>query len=143
MIQNNRRKWTCGREAMPTMKKTHPETAVRKLLMLGAALTLLLGLPFAFANRAFADPEFAYVANSQGGSVSAYTINSATGCLREVAGSPFAAGAIPLSVTVDPSGRFAYVVDNGGDTVSAYAINGSTGALRKVVGSPFPSREKP
>ncbi len=47
------------------MKKTHHETVVRKLIMLGAGLTLLLGLPFAFANRAFANPtpKFAYVAN--------------------------------------------------------------------------------
>ena len=47
------------------MKKTHREAIARKLIMFGAALTLLLGLPFAFANRAFANPtpKFAYVAN--------------------------------------------------------------------------------
>ena len=124
--------------------------------MLGAALTLLLGLPFAFANRAFADPtpKFAYVTNycpTSGvcliGTVSAYTINSSTGALRAVAGSPFAAGQFPISVTVDPSGRFAYVANECESctrgTVSAYTINSSTGALSVVSGSPFAAGTTP
>ncbi len=138
------------------MKKTPHETVVRKQIMLGAALTLLLGLPFAFANRAFANPtpKFAYVANlcdsCSRGNVSAYTINSSTGALRAVAGSPFAAGFAPDSVTVDPSGRFAYVAnfcvsanDCSVGSVSAYTINSSTGALRAVAGSPFAAGSGP
>jgi DNA-binding beta-propeller fold protein YncE len=135
---------------MPTMKKTHHETVVRKLTMLGAALTLLLGLPFAFANRAFANPtpKFAYVANEcasscSAGNVSAYTVNSSTGTLSAVSGSPFAAGNTPLSVTVDPSARFAYVANLYGDNVSAYTINGSTGALRALSDSPFAAGDTP
>jgi 6-phosphogluconolactonase len=127
------------------MKKTQHGNVVRKLTMFGATLSLLLGLPFAFANRVFADPtpKFAYVANRCisakhcSGNVSAYTINSFTGALRAVAGSPFADGNQPLSVTVDPSDRFAYVANFFVGSVSAYAINGSTGALRAVAGSPF------
>jgi 6-phosphogluconolactonase len=124
---------------MLTLKKTHHGIVVKKLIMLGAALTLLLGLPFAFANRAFANPtpKFAYLANEQGGNVSAYTIDSSTGALRAVRGSPFATGPNPASVTVDPSGRFAYVANAGDETVSACRINSSTGALRAVAGSPF------
>ena len=133
-------------------KKTHHEAVVRKLIMLGAALTLLLGLPFAFANRAFADPtpKFAYVANSCSdpkcsghGNVSAYTINSSTGAFGAVASSPFAAGTTPNSVTVDPMGRFAYVANSGDETVSAYTISSSTGALREVAGSPFAAGNDP
>ncbi len=127
------------------MKNTHHETFVGKLIMLGVAPTLLLGLPFAFANRASADPtpKFAYVANYYGNNVSAYTINSSTGALRTVAGSPFPAGKQADAVTVDPSGRFAYVANYCGScsvhhgTVSAYTINSSTGALKAVSGSPF------
>ena len=134
------------------MKKTHHETVLRKLIMLSAALALILGLPFAFATRAFASPtpKFAYVANAcvstsdcSAGNVSAYTINSSTGALRAVAGSPFAAGSYPRSVTVDPSGRFAYVTNENDNTVSAYAINSSTGALRAVAGSPFSAGDYP
>jgi DNA-binding beta-propeller fold protein YncE len=55
--------------------------------------------------------KFAYVANfgsaNVSGSVSAYTIDASTGTLSEIAGSPFAAGTLPVSITVDPSGRFA------------------------------------
>ena len=43
---------------------------------------------------------FAYVANRGGSTVSAYSINATTGALTQVAGSPFAAGAAPNSVTV-------------------------------------------
>src|SRR5476651_424348 len=58
---------------MSTMKKkTHREAVVRKLIVPGAALSLLFGLPFAFANRSFANPtpEFVYVANGGDDTVS-------------------------------------------------------------------------
>ena len=47
---------------------------------------------------------FAYVANAGGvfGNVSAYTIDGTTGALTPVAGSPFAAGSQPTSVTTTP-----------------------------------------
>jgi 6-phosphogluconolactonase (cycloisomerase 2 family) len=132
------------------LTKTNPEAVARKLIMLGAGLTLLLGLPLAFANRALANPtpKFAYVANSGDNTVSAYTINGSTGALRAVAGSPFAAGSFPQSVAVDPSGRFAYVANkfgkgSGPGNVSAYTINRSTCALRAVAGSPFAAGRSP
>ncbi len=43
---------------------------------------------------------FAYVANLDGDDVSAFTINSSTGALSAVAGSPFAAGIQPYSVAI-------------------------------------------
>jgi 6-phosphogluconolactonase (cycloisomerase 2 family) len=43
---------------------------------------------------------FAYVANSNSKSVSAYEIDAASGVLSAVSGSPFAAGTAPLRVTV-------------------------------------------
>ena len=52
---------------------------------------------------------FAYVANSGSANVSAYVIADGTGVLTPIAGSPFAAGTIPFSVTVSPNGAFAYV----------------------------------
>ena len=144
------------------MKKTQHGTVVRKLIKLGAALTLLLGLPFAFANCAFANPnpKFAYAANfcesardCVAGNISAYTINSSTGALRAIAGSPFAGGSQPAAVTVDPSGRFAYVANMvdynctgkscSDGNVSAFTINSSTGALRAIAGSPFAAGHEP
>jgi hypothetical protein len=46
-----------------------------------------------------ANGQFAYVANQFSNDVSAYTINATTGALTPVPGSPFAAGAFPVSVT--------------------------------------------
>jgi 6-phosphogluconolactonase len=76
---------------------------------------------------------FVYVANSGSNNVSAYSINTSTGTLSEISGSPFAAGVGPTSMAVDPSGKFAYVANGGSanftDTVSAYVINATSGAL--------------
>ena len=65
--------------------------------------------------------------------MSAYTIG-ATGALTPVAGSPFAAGASPNSVKVDPSGKFAYVVNLGtlSESISEYSIDPTTGALTSL-----------
>jgi DNA-binding beta-propeller fold protein YncE len=43
--------------------------------------------------------KFAYATNGEDNTVSAYTINASTGALAPIAGSPFAAGAGPLSIT--------------------------------------------
>jgi DNA-binding beta-propeller fold protein YncE len=113
------------------------------------ALTQLGNSPF-LAGRApvsvAVDPsgKFAYVANEcvssndcSSGTVSAYTIDSTTGALTQLSNSPFAAGAVPFSVAVDPSGKFAYVANSHSNNVSAYTINSTTGALSQLSTSPF------
>ena len=79
--------------------------------------------------------QFAYVANSSSSNVSGYSIAS-NGALTPVPGSPFAAGATPVSVAVDSTGKFAYVANASDNDVSAYSV-GPTGALTPVPGSPF------
>ena len=87
--------------------------------------------------------QFLYVADSPAlgtpdGIILAFTINSSSGALTAVSGSPFTAGVDqPDSVTVDPSGRFAYVANDTGGTISAYDIDATTGALSEISGSPF------
>jgi 6-phosphogluconolactonase len=88
-------------------------------------------------------PKFAYVINGSTNNISAYTINASNGHLAAVSGSPFATGALPVSVAVDPSGRFAYVANENGDSVSAYTINSSSGALTPISGSPFAAGNGP
>ena len=85
--------------------------------------------------------QFAYVANTSGNNVSAYSIG-ANGALTPVPGSPFGAGSSPFSVAVDPTGEFAYVANGGSDNVSAYGI-GANGALTPVPGSPFAAGSGP
>src|SRR6266849_4011020 len=112
---------------------------------------LVVLLVLAFAGQAFGQkkPKFAYVANESSANVSAYTINSTTGALSPVTGSPFAAGSFPFSVAVDPTGKFAYVANACGVTctvsgnVSAYTIDSTTGALSPVPGSPFAAGSTP
>lgn len=123
------------------------------------ALIPVAGSPFMAGTTPFSvtvDPSgrFAYVANSgtanASGNVSAYTIDSRTGTLNPIPGSPFAAGAFPSSVAVDSTGEFAYVVNECGDvvcsligSVSAYTIDSSTGTLNPIPGSPFATGMSP
>ncbi len=124
------------------------------------ALSEIPGSPLATGagsnpNHVTFDPlgRFAYAVHTGGGaSILAYTIDSATGALTEIVGSPFAVPAFTntngLQITFDPAGKFAYVVaDNGRtyrtSTIVAYTIDANTGALSEVPGSPFTARNWP
>ncbi len=116
------------------------------------------GSPFATGSAPYSvavDPtcKFAYVANEGSNSVSAYIIDTATGALMSVTGSPFeitaivatsvypVVGVCPVSVAVDPTGKFTYVLTSCSDYVWAYTINTTTGALTK--GLPFVTGSSP
>jgi len=88
---------------------------------------------------------YAYVASyaAAGGSVHGFSINTTTGALTALTGSPFPTGAQlrPNSMAIDPAGRFAYVASpyltlNSG-YVSAYQIDPTSGRLRGNANSPF------
>jgi len=82
--------------------------------------------------------EFAYVANFDDSNLSGYTINTATGVLTAIAGSPFSAGASPVWVVVDPSSKFLYVADIAvGSAIFGFTIDRATGALTSIIGSHF------
>jgi 6-phosphogluconolactonase len=79
---------------------------------------------------------FLYVSalDSNGATVSMYTINQTTGLLTPTSPARVLTGGTPFQVVVDPSGKFAYVVNNlsGGeatDGVWQYTINSVTGVL--------------
>jgi hypothetical protein len=71
-----------------------------------------------------------------GGRVAVFSINSATGVLTPISGSPFAAAASPVSLAVNSAGTFAYGADGWG-SVSGFSIDATSGALTDVPGSPF------
>jgi len=83
---------------------------------------------------------FVYVTNFADNTVSAFTLNTATGAIAVVPGSPFLAGTGPAAAAVDPSGTFLYVANEGtstiAGTISGYKIN-ANGSLTAVPGSPF------
>ena len=97
------------------------------------------GAPGFFNSMTF-DPsgKFAYAA--EGGapaagfgslsSVAMYGVNGTTGALTSIGA--IAAGGIPDSVAVDPSGKFAYVTNSGSNDVSMYTIDATTGALASI-----------
>src|SRR5579871_42070 len=108
-----------------------------------SALTQIPGSPFAAGSQPdviaiLPRGNFAYVANYQSGNVSAYSIDSTTGALTPISGSPFAASLGAFSVSADALGKYLYVAAQGpSSNVSAYTINSTTGALTPISGSPF------
>ena len=72
------------------------------------------------------------------GTVHAYKVNSSSGVLTEVPGSPFNAGLSPIQLVVDPTGRFVYVANLESDDITAFSVDASTGTLTPLPGSPFP-----
>lgn len=76
--------------------------------------------------------------------IGALSVDTATGALNLVSGSPFSATNMPLSVATHPSGKFVYTEDVAAGmsilslaSVSGFAVDSSTGALTPVPGSPF------
>jgi 6-phosphogluconolactonase (cycloisomerase 2 family) len=87
---------------------------------------------------------FLYVRNSTDGTVSAFSINSATGVLTAVPGSPFAVTGVSTTIVqtlISPTGRFIYFFDQGPGgagprRIFTYLIQ-ANGALVAVAGSPL------
>jgi 6-phosphogluconolactonase (cycloisomerase 2 family) len=85
---------------------------------------------------------YAYVANGSSNSISAYTIDAASGGLTPAANLPVSAAG-PYFVAMDPFSRYLYVTNSGSNSLSVYAIDAGNGALTAVGGSPFPTGSNP
>ena len=89
--------------------------------------------------------KFLYVANLEDGTVSGFTIDSGTGALTQMSGSPFgvantSTAIVPVSsVAVDASGKYVYVTTLAtSSSVYGYTINGTSGVpTSAITGSPF------
>jgi 6-phosphogluconolactonase (cycloisomerase 2 family) len=80
--------------------------------------------------------KFLYVSalDSEGATVSMYTIDQTTGVLTPTSPATVSTGGIPFQVVVAPSGKFAYVVNNFSDPgyglgVWQFTLNSTTGVL--------------
>src|SRR5262249_20375486 len=69
--------------------------------------------------------------------VEGYSIDSTSGALTKITGSPFDAGVDPVFATVDPSGRFLFVANYIPQELSEWVIDPDTGSLTPIAGSPF------
>jgi YVTN family beta-propeller protein len=77
-----------------------------------------------------------FVSNQGANSLSAFSVNTSSGMLTAVSGSPFPTGARPTAVAVDPMGRFVFVANQAAGNISVFSI-GTGGSLTPVAGSPF------
>lgn len=76
-------------------------------------------------------PKYAFVADFAGG-VPTLSVNSSTGALTSVKGSPFGSGD-PRATAATPDGAFLYTAnDDGTNTVGEYSVDTATGALTSV-----------
>lgn len=82
---------------------------------------------------------FLFVSNDGSNNVSVFSINTTTGALTPVPGSPFSTGGFAgngISLGVTPENRFLFAASAGSNSISAFSI-APNGALTPVLGSPF------
>jgi 6-phosphogluconolactonase len=87
--------------------------------------------------------KFVYVADTADATISAFTLNSASGALSPISGSPFPSGGQgtnngPLGIAADAAGKYIYVC-NASNDISVFTFNSQTGVLTALAGSPFAS----
>jgi len=97
-----------------------------------------------------ASDQYLYVANASAsnpppytatiGNISAFSIDSGSGALTPLLGSPFTStnGTGPAAIAVDPTGHFVYAVTPGSsNSIWCFAITAGNGELVPVTDSPF------
>jgi 6-phosphogluconolactonase (cycloisomerase 2 family) len=86
------------------------------------------------------------VANFGTSLVSVFSVNTSTGVLTAVSGSPFTAGSGPVGISFSPviyGNLFAASGNNSSGAVSVFQVNPATGSLTQVSGSPFSAVSSP
>lgn len=119
------------------------------------ALTAIPGSPFATAPTPFTQTyeltispsgKFLYAFNFNGNTIGAFTIDSTTGVLTTVAGSPFTVSPeAEGGLIVDPSGQFLYLTIGYGtpDAFDIFDIDQSSGVLTPNANSPVAGNQVP
>jgi 6-phosphogluconolactonase (cycloisomerase 2 family) len=87
-------------------------------------------------------PAFLYAANHGANTISAFTVNPATGALTAISGSPFPTPIGDTSIAVSRDFKFLYAADFGLNQISAFSVN-SDGSLSPLLGTPFPAGSGP
>ena len=130
--------------------------SVFKVSPSNGALTLIPGSPFltggdggahdvgpqTITSATLGTKSFLYAANAGSGTISAFAIDSKTGNLTAVPGSPFTVAAAnsgnTLSLGASPDGHFLFQVDESSTLIHTFNIS-SAGALIEAAGSPLDS----
>lgn len=105
-------------------------------------LTPVSGSPFAVPGQPDSQPygivdtgKFVYTTLYAANQIAAFSIDSATGALTSIQGSPFPTGGNPIVLAL--ANNFLYGVTAQDGNISGYAISPATGALTPIPGSPF------
>ncbi|MBK9294099.1 MAG: beta-propeller fold lactonase family protein [Oligoflexia bacterium] len=80
---------------------------------------------------------FGFVSNSGSSNISVFKLNTTTGALTQVPGSPFFSGTSPSGLVVHPNGKFLYVANSGTNNIAGFLINPLSGEITPIPGSPF------
>ena len=83
--------------------------------------------------------KFLYVSDTPMDAVDGFSVNSTSGALTPLPGSPFSLGNPSGSATgglaIEPGGKFLYATDTNATNVVGFSINSSTGSLTPLTGS--------
>ena len=82
---------------------------------------------------------FTYVSNGDASSITAYKLNSNTGALTPLTGSPFAGVNVPTGLAIAPNSHFLAAGNVNGPSISVFRVNTDNGSTTPVAGSPFPT----
>ena len=82
-------------------------------------------------------PPYVYVMNAGPSTISAYSMNSSTGVLRPVGGSPFDAPTGSYSIAIDQNAHVLYATDTLVSSLSPLSIQTGSGALADASGQYF------
>lgn len=83
--------------------------------------------------------QFVYTTLTATNQVAGFSINSSTGALTPVPGSPFTTGQTPLSLTA-AIGETLFVSNSKDGDLSGYSVDATSGILTPLANSPFPIR---
>jgi 6-phosphogluconolactonase (cycloisomerase 2 family) len=88
--------------------------------------------------------KFVYGVDVNNNEITALSLDSNTGALVPIAGSPFPTNSQnPFAAAIDPAGNFLFVPNVNGANITVFAIDSTTGALTEIAGSPFPTGNSP
>ena len=96
--------------------------------------------------------QFLYVANQVTSNISILTVNSTTGALSEILGSPFAVtgagttpstGTAPNHLVLDSTGSFLYVTCATTNNLFGFSVDANNGKLNALTNSPYTAGTNP
>ena len=112
---------------------------MRRTTLVVVAVFLLVALCPSLKAQS-SQPTFLFLLEGRGvpsGTIHVFSLNSLTGALTELPGSPFNAGLVPQQLVVDPTGRFVYVTNSQSHDITALSVDPASGTLTEMPGSPF------